>query len=107
MGFEGIEALSTSPPGLSIVKNMKAWHITRRGHPMKRALITIALLAVLAPAALFAPGELTLGGGLSPRVRGNLVWPGPRARRKRSIPACAGEPIKDSLRVRHQDAPSG
>ena len=39
---------------------------------MKRALITIALLAVLAPAVLFAPGELTLGGGLSPRVRGNL-----------------------------------
>ena len=51
MGFEGTEALSTSPPGLSIIKNMKAWPITRLRHPMKRARITITLLAVQAPAA--------------------------------------------------------
>ena len=31
--------------------------------------------------------------GLSPRVRGNLQQQLPAARRHRSIPACAGEPI--------------
>ena len=31
--------------------------------------------------------------GLSPRVRGNRHDPAPPARRKRSIPACAGEPL--------------
>ena len=32
-------------------------------------------------------------GGLSPRVRGNPVWRRQRIQRRRSIPACAGEPI--------------
>ena len=32
-----------------------------------------------------------LGNGLSPRVRGKLVGPGPGPRLHRSIPACAGE----------------
>ena len=33
-----------------------------------------------------------LGGGLSPRVRGNLHHRQPSQRQRRSIPACAGEP---------------
>ena len=33
-----------------------------------------------------------LGGGLSPRVRGNLAWAQQGAGVLRSIPACAGEP---------------
>ncbi len=37
--------------------------------------------------------------GLSPRVRGNQCDQGPRARPRRSIPACAGEPRKPSYRT--------
>ena len=64
---------------------------------MNRALIPIALLALLAPAALFALGELTPEGGLSPRVRGNHVAAHECRRRPRSIPACAGEPDENSI----------
>ena len=44
------------------------------------------------------------GTSLSPRVRGNRPWFGAAIPRKRSIPACAGEPTKntrpsDGLRV--------
>ena len=38
-------------------------------------------------------------GGLSPRVRGNLVARQYPARRRRSIPACAGEPTRPAGRV--------
>ena len=37
-------------------------------------------------------GDATWGGGLSPRVRGNLQGAVHRQAEKRSIPACAGEP---------------
>ena len=36
-------------------------------------------------------------GGLSPRVRGNLLSPAPLRGVKGSIPACAGEPIRRSV----------
>ena len=45
------------------------------------------------PAALVAPG-------LSPRVRGNLDQRSPATGRRRSIPACAGEPQFRRLRLR-------
>ena len=35
-------------------------------------------------------------GGLSPRVRGNLTDPASKAGGKGSIPACAGEPVRDN-----------
>ena len=42
-----------------------------------------------------AVGTLTQGPtGLSPRARGNLVLPDPRALRCRSIPACTGQPSR-------------
>ena len=37
-------------------------------------------------------GTLTTNGGLSPRVRGNLLWFLTGIWASRSIPACAGEP---------------
>ena len=41
---------------------------------------------------------LSLGYGLSPPVRGNPLPGGITARRRGSIPACAGEPIYSSIR---------
>ena len=76
MGFEGIEALSTSPPGLSISQEYEGLtnHQTRTPHE-NASLIPIALLALLAPAALFAQGELTLEGGLCPACAGEPCLP--------------------------------
>ena len=37
------------------------------------------------------------GGGLSPRVRGNLLWQWPPSPPNGSIPACAGEPARGRL----------
>ena len=38
--------------------------------------------------------------GLSPRVRGNHRKPPPPVQHKRSVPACAGEPIRQSAKSR-------
>ena len=43
--------------------------------------------------------SLPLYAGLSPRVRGNRAIPGCRAGRRRSIPACAGEPATRRTRA--------
>ena len=92
MGFEEVEALSTSPPRLSTAKNINACHITKPRHPTKRAPITIALLALLTPAARFAQREPTLEGDLTPRVRVNHVGATLVVAPVGSTPACTGKP---------------
>ena len=44
---------------------------------------------------ILRPGVIRRFNGLSPRVRGNLITPERKAARRRSIPACAGEPRSD------------